>query len=610
MNVALLLRQLLASFTLVFAFSGPLLAQTEIDLAEYYFRNGEYEQARLYYDKIWKTDKSNRVYDNYLATLIALDEFDEAESIIKKKLRGRNDKTGAHLDLGSLYLQFDRLDDAEAEFDKALKELQAGRSQAIRLANAFVKLNRYDYALLTYERAQKIGNDGYPYHFEIANIQGMMGQHEAMVDSFLELLLVSPNYIQTVQNSLARTINPIENQEGADLLSEKLIKQVQRYPNEDIFSELLVWLFTQKKAFDSALIHAKAIDMRRGENGLRVMEIGNMARRNEDWNAAYEAYAYVAEKGSQSEYYIAARTEMLRARTQALEAEVQSDQAAFEELVVQYENALSELGRNPNTAGMMKELAHLYAFRMRDSQSATALLEETIALPGLYERISAQCKLELADILLLEGDIWEASLLYSQVELAFKEDVLGSEARLRNARISYYTGDFDWAQAQLDVLKASTSKLISNDAIELSLLITDNYNMDTTVVPMQLFAQAQLLAYQNRIEESMAKTDSLLEVWPGHTLKDEILLMNAKIHLGRGEVPEAERLLNEVVELHFQDILADDALFMLAELAERHHQDVDRAMELYGKLMAEYPGSLYVVESRKRFRALRGDQVE
>ncbi len=590
--------------------SMPLFAQGDIELAEYYFRNGEFEQARLYYDKIWKNNQTNKVYENYLATLVALGDISAAESVIKKKIKSRGDKTLAYVDLGSLYLQFDRADDAEKQFDAAIKELEPGRSQAIRLANSFIKLSKYDYALRTYERAIKLSKDDYPFLFEVANVQGMMGRHEEMVDAFLDLLRVSPNYIQTVQNSISRTLNPIENEASGEMLRVRLLKKSQRYPEETIYNELLIWLFNQQKEFTASIIHAKALDRRFGENGLRLMEIGNMARRNEDWDAAYDAYRYVAEKGPSSDYYVSARNEMMRSRLESLNAKTIVEASDYQELAEEYEAALTDLGTNANTAGMMKELAKVYAFHLENPAKATQLLEEAIAIPGIYNSLQAMCKLQLADILLLEGDIWEASLLYSQVELAFKEDALGAEAKFRNARISYYTGDFDWAQAQLDVLKASTSKLISNDAIALSLLITDNYNMDTTTVPMQRYAEADLLAFQNRWSEANSKLDSILNEFPGHTLTDEIYMLKARNLIKRGSYERAEEYLNKIIELHFYDILADDALFLLAELYETVYENEAQAMTFYRQLIEDYPGSLYVVEARKRFRRMRGDSIQ
>jgi len=57
------------------------------------------------------------------------------------------------------------------------------------------------------------------------------------------------------------------------------------------------------------------------------------------------------------------------------------------------------------------------------------------------------------------------------------------------------------------------------------------------------------------------------------------------------------------------DILADNATFQLADLYENILGDTTKAQELYEKVLLEYPGSLFVVEARKRFRRLRGDDI-
>ncbi|NNE56218.1 MAG: tetratricopeptide repeat protein, partial [Flavobacteriales bacterium] len=440
-------------------------------------------------------------------------------------------------------------------------------------------------------------------------LQGMMGNHDEMVESFLDLLLVSPNYIQTIQNSFNRNLNITENEDRANMLKGKLLKRVQRYPNEAIYNELLIWLFLQKKEFGAALVQAKALDMRMSENGFRVMDIARLARGNEDFDTARQAYSYVISKGEFGEYYTTARMELLRVmldETTSKPGAPTDDMIALEST---YENTLDELGKTAGTAMMMKELAHIKGFYLGKTDEAIDLLYEGLEIPGLYEKVTAVIKLELGDVLLLEGDIWEASLLYSQVELEFKEDVMGHEAKFRNAKISYYTGDFEWAQAQLDVLKASTSKLISNDAIDLSLLITDNFNMDTTTVPMLMFAQADLLAYQNQVDQSVLKLDSIVDMWPGHTLTDDILMLKADIYASQGDYDQAVGYLEQVMEFHFFDILGDDALFQLAEIHHFIYEDLETAQSMYERILLEYPGSLYVVEARKRFRELRGDEI-
>jgi TolA-binding protein len=210
----------------------------------------------------------------------------------------------------------------------------------------------------------------------------------------------------------------------------------------------------------------------------------------------------------------------------------------------------------------------------------------------------------------MQGEIWEATLLYSQVDKAFKEDLLGHEARFRNARLSYYAGDFQWAQAQFDILKSSTSKLIANDALDLSVFIMDNLGLDTTETAIKLYADADLLVFQNRFEAAFAKMDSLQAAFPGHSLGDDVLYLKAKIQKKQRNYEQAAALLQEIIDNHSDEIRADNAIYELAELYEQQLAQPSKAQALYETLFIDYSNSTLAVEARKRYRKLRGDDIQ
>jgi len=191
----------------------------------------------------------------------------------------------------------------------------------------------------------------------------------------------------------------------------------------------------------------------------------------------------------------------------------------------------------------------------------------------------------------------------------FKNEPLGHEAKLRNAKASFYIGEFDWAVAQLNILKSATSQFIANDAMYLSLLITDNTIMDTTTQALEMFASADLLFFQNKVDSALSKLDSINALFPTHQLTDDILYKKAEIWSKRGEYEKAAGYLQKVIEGYEQEILGDDALFMLAEIYDYRLKDKMQAMQLYQDLLINHPGSLYTVEARKRYRQLRGDNI-
>ncbi len=596
---------LIPLFTL--CFSQKIQAQTDLELAEYYYNNGSYEQALLYLGDIYKKNKTNKVYQMYYESLLAMDNFVEAEKLVKGRLKRmhKNSKSTAYVDLGALYVRFDMREKALVAFDNALEIMQPGRSHAVRLANAFINLDELDLAYKTYMKAIDMGTDDF--HFELANLKGMMGDYNGMVESFMELLHTRPTYITTIQTTLNRNLRLETEKEHVRMVKGELLKAAKKYPQEDVYPQMLVWFFTQEKNFSAAFIHAKSLDVRLRENGAGLMELGNTAASNEDLETAKECFEYVAGLGIGNPYFYTARNEILQVRFESLKNEVPLDYEKLSELEKDYAASLRDLGVRAETAIMVKDQSHLLAFFLERSEEAMDNLEAVLKLPALNARVAAACKLELGDVYVFADLVWDASLIFSQIILDFKDDPLGHEAKYRNARISYYTGDFAWAQTQLDALKASTSKLISNDAIDLSLLITDNFNLDTIFEPMEIFARADLLIMQRRFDEARLTLDTLVTNYPGHSLEDEILVVLGDLAMQEGNIDEAIEYYYDVVDLHFDDITGDDALYNLAIIYDEILKDYEKAEELYSKLLFEFSGSLYTVEARKRYRELTGE---
>ena len=585
---------------------GAAHAQSELELAQYYFDEGSFEQAKLYLEVLWKKNKTNQVYDLYYGTLLGLNDFESAKDLVESRMKNRQARSQGYVDLGKLYLHFGKRDEAMVAFRSALDNLEPGRGYAIQLANAFTNLNELDLAYEVYRKALAQGVTDLD--MQLANLQGLRGDFPAMVDAYLAVVQAQPAQLRNVTSAFERSLRIADNPDLGDMLLVRLTAAARRAPDQPVLDELFLWYFSALKDFPNALLHARALDRRLGENGARLMELAATATENGDDATARACFEAVAAKGLDNPFYYTARTEAFEVQLRAGESARPVDRAAAASLRAAYRTAVDELGVRPETASLVRDLAHLEAFLLGETAPAIARLTALLETPALYDRVAAECKLELADIYVFAGEVWDAALLYGQVDLDYKDDPLGHEARYRNARISYFTGDFEWAQTQLDALKASTSKLISNNAIDLSLLISDNFALDTITAPMELFASADLLALQHRHDDSRALLDSLSAAWPGHALADEILWRRAELASAEGRDTAAIPFLEEIIALHFTDILADDALFRLAVLREDILGERDAALALYERLLFEFPGSLHVVEARRRFRALRGEE--
>ncbi len=596
---------------IIFLFTcAGLFAQSNTDglLADQYFKNKEYDKAIVYYEKL-SNKNPVQYYKNYLTSLIETKNYKEAEKLIKKLSKKDPNDPAYWVDLGSLYKVQGQDAEAKKQFEKSIKQLSPSQEQAIDMAKAFMKIKEWDYAINTYKQAQRMIGDIYPFNFELAEVYGAKGDVAAMINQYLSVLEVNEGYIQSVQNTLQTSIGSESEAQKNEIIKKELLRKIQDVPNKTIFSELLIWIQMQNQDFEGAFLQGKALDKRKKEEGTRVMGMAGIFAANKSYDVAVKAYEYVIALGPKNYLYTNARMELLNVMYKKVVEKGAFTQADLLSLQKNYQIALNELGKQENTVPLIKNYAHLEAFYLHNMDTAISLLQEAVAFSRQNAAIAADCKLELGDILLLSGDIWEASLTYSQVEKAFKYDAVGQEAKFRNARISYYTGDFKWAKAQLDVLKGATSKLISNDAMDLSMVITDNLAVDTNEVPLNMFARADLLAFQNKDEEALKVLDSLTVGYAFHALADDVLYKKYEIMMKEKKFNEAGVFLERIKNNFPEDILADDATFKLAEMNEEIFKNKEKAMELYQDVLLKFPGSLYVVEARKKYRALRGDVV-
>jgi tetratricopeptide (TPR) repeat protein len=282
-------------------------------------------------------------------------------------------------------------------------------------------------------------------------------------------------------------------------------------------------------------------------------------------------------------------------------------QTDLQALATKYENAIVTLGKTTQSLGLMTQLAKIYAFYLNNPSRAETVVKEALQMQ-VNPRQRAELKVLLGDIYVVSDRIWDASLLYMQVEKDFSEDVIGHEAKYKNACVFYYDGEFEYAKAQLDVLKASTSKLIANDAMQLSLLLQDNLGIDTTKAPVQLFANADLLIQQNRFDESLVLLDSITKTYPFHNLADEVLFRKGEIYEQLHNWEKAIEFYTQVYDTYGFDILADDAVIRIARIYDFRLNDKVKAAEFYRKILFEFSASLHGAEARERFTEIQQAQ--
>lgn len=592
---------------LISVFSLTISAQ-DSRLANQYYQSGEYEKAASMYLKLFnKTKKNDYYFNRYIESLLAVEEYAEAEDGIKAQIKNRPKDIQLYVTYGNLYEKQFETEKAEEQYKRAIENMVPDVGMISKIGSSFTGLAKYDLAIQVYEKGEKILKKPNTFAYNLADLYRRKGNVPKMVTAYLNSIERYKKNINNLINTLQRNLDDA----GYVELQTQLYERIQEEGASELYNEVLEWTFIHRKEYKKAFRQARSVDRKNEENGGRVFDVGEIAFNDKDYDVAIDAFQYVTEtKGENSSFYLDAKRGLLNAKKKKITSNYDYTKVDLENLKIEYNSFLDEFGRNRQTAVLMSELAEFEALYLNDLNSAVAILTELVSFAGVDKYIQANAKLNLADYLLMQGDVWESTLLYSQVDKAMKEGILGERARFRNAMLSYYGGDFEWAQEQFDILKTATSKLISNDAIDRSVFIMDNLGLDTTPVPLSMFAVSEQLIFQNRFDDAFEKMDSILILFPEHGLEDDILYNKANIYRKQRKYDQAIAAYDTIILNYPEEIRADNSIYELAELYEKVLNKPEKAKKLFETLFLDFSGSTYAVEARKRFRILRGDDVQ
>jgi tetratricopeptide (TPR) repeat protein len=586
---------------------GVFAQQQDIQLANQYFEQKEYDKAKSIYQKlIKKEDNEKYVYKNYIQTLQRLKEGSEAEKYVKKLIKNKPDNIAYKAEYIILLENQNKVEEASKTGVKFINETVSDSAKTEQMASYFIDNEKIDWAEKTYQEARNRSGKETAFAIQLANIYRLKNETVKMVEEYINIAAENKSNLSGLQNILQDNLTK---QEDLEKFEQILIAKIQKDPGQSVYSDLLIWYYIQQKEFTKAFFQARSLDKRLKLEGAKVMEIGLISLQNKDFKSASNIFEYLVKEYPRSSTYPTARRYLILSKEELVKQTYPINKENIISLIADYQKLIAELGKTPQTAEALRSMGLLHAFYLDQKEEGLNYLNEAVKIARTEGDLVAKCKLDMGDIYLLKNEPWEATLLYSQVEKSNKEQPIGYEAKLKNAKLSYYKGEFGLAQGHLDILKMATSREIANDAMDLSLLIQDNTAMDTTGEAMKEYASIELMLFQNNNQQALQLLDQMMVKYPSHSLTDEILWQKAQIYMKENENQNAIENLEKIVTTYGLDILGDDAHFLMAKLYEEKLGEKEKAMELYQNHLTKYPGSIYVAESRKRFRHLRGDSV-
>ncbi|WP_412466326.1 tetratricopeptide repeat protein [Pedobacter sp. KLB.chiD] len=581
------------------------IASDESSLAIQYYQDGAYDKAVVLLEKLYSAPNNEVYFDIYFNALLKLKRYDVAEKVVKKEIKKNPQNDIYPIALGKLYQEKGDMQAANKIFNDVIAKLPKEEFKIRNLANSFYRFENYDYAVQTFKQGRKLFGDDQMFVFELLNIYRFKKDKPMLMQEYLDALATMPQLLPQAETVISSVF---EDKNDYQTFQAGILKKIQKAPDAEVYIQLLTWNYIQQQEFDMALRQLIAYDKRTKADGGTLFNAIYTFVDNGAYETAIKAYDYLLTKGKDNPYYLPSKIEMLNTRYN-LRTNGKYTVADLDLLAKDYQTLLDENGKNRNTLFAIKKLANLQAYYLNQPGSAEKELEEAIKMPGINDQDLGQLKLDLGDIYILTNQPWEAFLVYEQVSKRFEGQPVGNEARFRSAKLSFYQGNFEYSNSQCLVLKAATSQLIANDALNLSLLISDNIQTPADSNALKMYADAEMLLFRNLPEKAIKKMDSIAIAYPQNSLTDAIMMSKARIFIKANDFQKAADILKKVTEEFKDGIWTDDALFTLGDLYEKKLNDVAQAKIYFQKLITDYPGSMFSADARKRFRSLRGDGV-
>ncbi len=570
-------------------------------IAGNFLKNKEYDKARDAYRSLYDKYRQLHYFGIYVDCLIQLKAYGEAEKALSGFVDAHPNRWKEKADLIFVYAMGGKDKKAEKAFHSLLSQLPDQRNQIIAAHNAFVARSMFSQALAILEKGANNNTEHYPFFAERAVIYRTMADYPKAFEFLFLDMEANPNLFDATKNRLQTMLYYDVNHSIADELRIALLKKAQDDPDNTLFAQLLVWFALQEEDYDIALAQSISIDRRNGDQDSRILSLSNICLNNMQFDVAKEGFEYVENKGNGNPLYGEAVTGRIEAEYLQTKAGNTLSAKPYENLSARITKAMGSVtGSNANKLGLIQ--AELLAFHLDRPDEAISILSALLE-QSKSKTEQSQLKLKLADILLYQDKVWDATLLYSQVDKSMKEEPLGHEARFKNAQLRYFIGEFSWAESQLHILKAATSKLIANDAMTLSLIIKDNLEADTTGTELRRLARADYHLYQRKDSKAAAILDSIIA--NGNMVSiPHALFRQANISEHQQRYDAADSLYTIIFSRYPDSYMADDALMKAASINQTLGNQ-DQAMRYYEQLIDSWPTSIYAAEARKNYRKLQ-----
>jgi len=584
---------------ILFFISSVGIAQNP-QLAHQYYSQGDYAKAAEEYKLLLQKFPYNKSYLYRLVDIYQKNgNYAKVDSLLNDKNELKHPASQIWLAYNFL-LQKDSIK-ANELFDKAIKGSLKSSYLVSKSGKVLQDLFQLDKALELYSKGlEKFPNSSF--ELEEGRIYAQKNQPDKMMEAYLSFLDKKPNNLSHVRYILTPYLNDESGNETIEIIKKTIISHLGKNPAPAYF-RLLEWFYIQEKNYKKAFYQLRSLYAKKEAEIGEVFYLGKKALEYHQDEVAQKIFYYVIEHSKD-------KILIEKSKMALLEIQMKSkNEADKQNLSDTFSKYLNEKWSATNRILLEILYSDFLAFNLGKSNEAIQVLSD-LQKQALPRTIEARIKLKKGDIFLQQGHFNNALILYTQVQLDFPNNEIGHLATYKIAQASFFKGDIDWAHNQLKVIKSVHSDLISNDAIDLDMLIINNKEEgDTLQTALKELVKIKYLIFKKKNKEALKKLDSMKFNHKGQEIYDDVLWTQAKLYEEKGDYDKAIQNYMEIIDIPGEIVYKDDALFKMAKIYENKKENLMKAKELYKRITLDFPGSYWFTDARKAFRRLRGDEL-
>lgn len=595
----------------IFAQQGD--QQNRFMLAQSYEQIGEYVKAKPIYEDLYKAQPNNFAFFQALnKCYLQLKEYNNSSFLIQQKLSIEKDNVSLVGLLGTTFY----LNGEEKKAFQLWDDFLENRSNNVVyfrvLANSAIELRAFDKAIDLLQKAKSISGKDFYLGYDLANLYAIKMDYKKSAGEFITILKADDKQFPGVE---ARIFTYVTRSEALNAFINVFEdEQPEKFP---VIGNILAKLYSANRQYENAFLLNKTLDDKGQSQGSELFYFAQKLSAEKEFAYASEVFSYLLKKYPGSPFQLQIKLSLAKNSEAKLEIETAdssqlwksfprkkySPEKLYEESLSIYKeiaekNPFSELG-----VEAMFRTGYLYGEKIGDAKASEEYFNKIIS-NFLFSNFYAEACLEMAAIKLQKGNIDEASSFYDKILANSRtSEEQKNKAKFWKARMTFFQGNFTESNKLLRQLVSVSADNMSNDAMELSFLLTSAFNDSLTLVK---FAEGDFALLVNDFNKAEKTFSSLVKTEQTPFLIKqlaELRLIESGISLDRYQ--EALAQIDSLLKREEKNIFADKANLLAAKIYQYGLKNPVKAIEEYQYLLLRFPDSLYLDEAREAINKLR-----